>query len=156
MGSSSQTAEQHKMIPSEEVRTPFVWNKPKTKIYDYNQEFGGMYYQPMLDYVDTKERQGIYFERPSERIHLPEPAELALCELGCGSQCYGATALDTALERGYSNMARQTHAMTVRTQNLILRGSKDNTILDSRPSSAMLRDKYIKELHLSKARSHHA
>ena len=32
----------------------------------------------MLEYVDTKERQGIYFQKSSERIHLPEPAELAL------------------------------------------------------------------------------
>jgi hypothetical protein len=24
------------------------------KIYDYNQEFGGNYYQPMIDYLNTK------------------------------------------------------------------------------------------------------
>ena len=34
----------------------------------------------MLDYVDSKERQGIFFEKPSEKIHLPEPAELALMD----------------------------------------------------------------------------
>jgi hypothetical protein len=27
------------------------------KIYDYNQEFGGNYYQPMIDYLNTK----VYF-----------------------------------------------------------------------------------------------
>ena len=34
----------------------------------------------MLDYVDSKERQGIFFEKPSEKIHLPEAAELALTD----------------------------------------------------------------------------
>ena len=34
----------------------------------------------MLDYVDSKERQGIFFEKPAEKIHLPEPAELALMD----------------------------------------------------------------------------
>ena len=28
-----------------EVRTPFVWMRPKSKVYDYNSEFGGNYYQ---------------------------------------------------------------------------------------------------------------
>ena len=33
------------------------------------------YFQPMIDYVNAKERQGVFFERPTERIHLPDPAE---------------------------------------------------------------------------------
>ena len=78
------------------VRTPIIWNKPKPRIYNYNQEITGCFYQvccyergknspsypfqPMLDYVDSKERQGVFFEKPSEKIHLPEPAELALMD----------------------------------------------------------------------------
>ena len=80
------------------VRTPIVWNKPKPRIYNYNQEITGRFYQvcyivrkffkklfpltfqPMLDYVDSKERQGVFFEKPTEKIHLPEPAELALMD----------------------------------------------------------------------------
>ena len=34
----------------------------------------------MLDYVDSKERQGVFFEKPSEKIHLPEAGELALMD----------------------------------------------------------------------------
>ena len=90
-----------------DVRTPMVWTKPKSKIYTYNQEITGCYYQvldlsrltinprlseikrlyickyflqPMLNYVESKERQGIFFEKPVEKIHLPEPAELALMD----------------------------------------------------------------------------
>ena len=29
----------------DDVRKPFVWNKPKPKIYDYNQEITGCYYK---------------------------------------------------------------------------------------------------------------
>ena len=32
----------------------------------------------MVDYVLTKERQGIFFEKPAERVHLPMPEELVL------------------------------------------------------------------------------
>ena len=82
----------------DDVRTPIIWNKPKPRIYNYNQEITGRFYQvcyivrkifrklfpltaqPMLDYVDTKERQGVFFEKPTEKIHLPEPAELALMD----------------------------------------------------------------------------
>ena len=78
---------------SEDIRAPILWRRPHAKIYSYNQEFGGNYYQvnhlvvirsfsnkllllqPMIDYVDAKERQGIFFEKPTERIHLPDPAE---------------------------------------------------------------------------------
>ena len=28
-----------------DVRTPIVWNKPKSKIYNYNQEITGCYYK---------------------------------------------------------------------------------------------------------------
>eukprot|EP00092_Neocalanus_flemingeri_P056825 GFUD01067412.1.p1 GENE.GFUD01067412.1~~GFUD01067412.1.p1 ORF type:complete len:191 (+),score=51.18 GFUD01067412.1:39-611(+) len=95
-----------------EVRTPFVWNRPKAKIYNVNQEFGGDHYQPMIDYVETKERQGIFFEKPAEKIHLPEPAELALKQHDSQSQTCGVTELDRALVRGYSQMTKEVNGAT--------------------------------------------
>jgi len=135
-----------------DVRTPIVWNKPKTKIYDYNQQFTSSMYQPMLEYVDTKERQGVYFQKSSERIHLPEPAELALKDHSSGIASSGAGELERTLVKGFSNMARENNAMTVRAQNLFIRGSKDNTQLEAKLTSTMLRDKYIKELHIISSR----
>ena len=38
--------------------------------------------QPMIDYVESKDRQGIFFERPSERIHLPLPSEQCMKKFG--------------------------------------------------------------------------
>ena len=40
----------------------------------------------------------------------------------------------------------------VRAQNLFIRGSKDNTQLEAKLTSTMLRDKYIKELHIISSR----
>ena len=45
-----------------------------------------------------------------------------------------------------------TRVVIVRAQNLFIRGSKDNTQLEARLTSAMLRDKYIKELHVISSR----
>eukprot|EP00091_Calanus_sinicus_P001062 TRINITY_DN11008_c0_g1_i1.p1 TRINITY_DN11008_c0_g1~~TRINITY_DN11008_c0_g1_i1.p1 ORF type:complete len:142 (+),score=55.59 TRINITY_DN11008_c0_g1_i1:198-623(+) len=138
-----------------EVRTPFVWNRPKTKVYDYNQQFGGAYYQPMIDYVDTKERQGIFFSKPAEKVHLPMPEELAVKKLE-SPELSGVTALDKALVRGFSQITREVNGAAVHTSNLMLRGSKENTSLHMKRTSTMIRDKYVKELHLIKARSLYA
>ena len=66
----------------------------------------------MLEYVDTKERQGIYFQKSSDRIHLPEPAELALKDHTSGIASSGAGELERTLVKGFSNMARENNAMT--------------------------------------------
>ena len=29
----------------------------------------------MVDYINKKERQGIFWEKPLEKVHLPDPAE---------------------------------------------------------------------------------
>ena len=59
----------------DDIRPPVLWRRPNAKTYQYNQEFGGSYYQPMIQYIETKNRQGVFFERPSEKIHLPDSAE---------------------------------------------------------------------------------
>ena len=59
----------------DDIRPPVLWRRPNARTYSYNQEFGGSYYRPMIDYIDTKNRQGVFFEAPTERIHLPDCAE---------------------------------------------------------------------------------
>ena len=80
-----------------DVRAPQLWRRPHAKIYGYNQDFSANYYsvtptfrycsltvviflllQPMLNYVQTKSRQGIFFQKPEEKIHLPDGAELVM------------------------------------------------------------------------------
>jgi len=138
----------------DDMRPPTLWRRPKTKVYDYNQEFGCAYYKPMIDYVDCKDRQGIFFERPEERIHLPDPAELVMhrSESNGLDDRSGYGNLDRFLVKAYSQQAKESNTATVHTQNLILRGSKENTCLNPKLTATMLRDHYVKELHLIKAR----
>merc|ERR1712061_164995 len=64
-----------KIEMGDDIRPPVLWRRPNARTYSYNQEFGGSYYRPMIDYIDTKNRQGVFFEAPTERIHLPDCAE---------------------------------------------------------------------------------
>lgn len=50
------------------------WRKPRMKVYDYNQELGGNYYQPMIEYIHTKNLQGPFFEK--KPVHMPVSAEV--------------------------------------------------------------------------------
>merc|ERR1711992_221961 len=60
--------------------------------------------------------------------------------------------LDSFLVRSFSQQIKEVNVDTVHTQNKIMRGSRDNTNLHPKLTSAMLRDHYVKELHLLKAR----
>jgi len=137
----------------DDIRAPAAWRRPKTKIYDYNQDMGCAYYKPMIDYVDTKERQGIFFERPTEKIHLPHPAELVMMshETG-GDQLTGTGNLERFLVKAYAGQAKESNTATVHTSNLMLRGSRANTVLGPKLTATMLRDHYVKELHVIKVR----
>merc|ERR1739844_801565 len=59
----------------DDIRAPVLWRRPNAKTYSYNQEFGGSYYKPMVDYINKKEQQGIFWEKPEDKVHLPDPAE---------------------------------------------------------------------------------
>ena len=38
-------------MSGEEVRAPVLWQRPHAKIYNYNQELGGSYYQVQCRYL---------------------------------------------------------------------------------------------------------
>lgn len=44
------------------------------KVYDYNQELGGNYYQPMIAYINSKSIQGPFFEK--KPVEMPQSAEV--------------------------------------------------------------------------------
>jgi len=121
------------------------------KIYDYNQEFGGNYYQPMIDYLNTKERQGIFFERPIERIHLPDPAEVTSDKLRKSQETAGGPNIKSFLTKAYAQQIKEQNESTAHTQAVLLRNSRDQTRLTPRLTAAMLRDHYVKELAVMRA-----
>merc|ERR1712032_278062 len=136
-----------------DVRAPQLWRRPHAKIYGYNQDFSANYYSPMLDYVKTKSRQGIFFTRPEEKIHLPDGAELVMRSSDQRNDSSTSPFdLDSFLVRSFSQQIREVNKDTVHTQNKMMRGSMDNTVLHPKLTATMLRDHYVKELHQIKAR----
>merc|ERR1712223_192340 len=51
-----------------------AWRRPRMKVYDYNQEFGGNYYQPMIQYINKKDIYGPFMTR--QDVYLPHSAEV--------------------------------------------------------------------------------
>merc|ERR1712061_107192 len=136
-----------------DVRAPQLWRRPHAKIYGYNQDFSANYYSPMLNYVQTKSRQGIFFQKPEEKIHLPDGAELVMRNPEERNESSTSPFyLDSFLVGAFSQQIREVNKDTVHTQNRMLRGSRDNTVLHPKLTATMLRNHYVKELHQLKAR----
>merc|ERR1711881_258940 len=51
-----------------------TWRKPRVRIYDYNQDIGSNYYQPMIRYINSKEVYGPFMDKTP--IEMPERAEI--------------------------------------------------------------------------------
>merc|ERR1712227_1084878 len=51
-----------------------TWRKPRVRIYDYNQDIGSNYYQPMIKYINDKDIFGPYMEKKA--VEMPERAEI--------------------------------------------------------------------------------
>merc|ERR1711944_124038 len=51
-----------------------AWRRPRMKVYDYNQEFGGNYYQPMIQYINHKDIYGPFSKKAD--VYLPHSAEV--------------------------------------------------------------------------------
>jgi len=136
----------------EGVREPNMWRRPRAKVYDYNQQFGGTYYLPMLEYLDKKERQGIFFERPTERVHFPDPLELT-SKQNQSEDYAGSNDVMKFLTKAYANKIKEQNMATAHTQSVILRHSKDASVLKPRLTAAMLRDHYAREIMLMRVSS---
>merc|ERR1712192_247643 len=51
-----------------------AWRRPRMKVYDYNQEFGGNYYQPIIQYINHKDIYGPFSKKAD--VYLPHSAEV--------------------------------------------------------------------------------
>jgi len=56
------------------MATGGAWRRPRMKVYDYNQEFGGNYYQPMIQYINHKDVYGPFHKKTD--VYLPHTAEV--------------------------------------------------------------------------------
>jgi len=104
------------------------WRKPRMKVYDYNQEFGSNYYQPMIKYVHSKEILGPYQER--EEIYMPDKCEV-ISDKYSNMRYADKSSVDLELEdflvKAYKKQIKELNSSTATTHRLIAHNSKEDT-----------------------------
>jgi len=105
----------------DDIRAPVLWRRPHAKIYNYNQEVGGSYYQPMIEYVEAKDRQGIFFTPPEEKITLPTTGEWCLRKPPTREdKSIGRFQLEKCLVHAYSQQTKEVNSSTARVKAKML------------------------------------
>jgi len=115
------------------------------KIYDYNQEFGGNYYQPMIEYINTKGLQGIFHER--REVYMPERAEVTsdkYTNMRYNDKTSTGLDLDRFLVDAYSKQIKELNSSTAGAHYLMQHNSKANSCFS---------DKYLLGHHVMPAQA---
>jgi len=83
------------------------------KVYDYNQEFGGNYYQPMIQYLNKKDIYGPFHSRDS--VYLPHSAEVTsdkYTNMRYSDKSSAKHNLDQFLKTAYSKQIKELNGTT--------------------------------------------
>jgi hypothetical protein len=89
------------------------WRRPRMKVYDYNQDFGGNYYQPMIQYINKKDVYGPFHTR--EDVYLPHRAEVCsdkYTNLRYNDKSCAAHNLNDFLVNAYSKQIKELNGST--------------------------------------------
>jgi len=89
------------------------WRRPRMKVYDYNQEFGGNYYQPMIQYLNKKDIYGPFHTRSS--VYLPHSAEVTsdkYTNMRYTDKSSAKHNLDQFLQSAYSKQIKELNGTT--------------------------------------------
>jgi len=117
------------------------------KVYDYNQEFGGNYYQPMIQYLNKKDIYGPFHTRAS--VYLPHSAEVTsdkYTNMRYSDKSSAKHNLDQFLQSAYTKQIKELNGTTALVSNLRQRREKTNTLLTPVRTSKLIRDYYVKEI----------
>jgi len=90
-----------------------AWRRPRMKVYDYNQEFGGNYYQPMIQYLNKKDVYGPFHQRNS--VYLPDSAEVTsdkFTNMRYNDKSSAKHNLDQFLTKAYSKQIKELNGTT--------------------------------------------
>lgn len=138
---------------SRKVTNCGLWKKPRTNVYDYNEKLGSNYYQPMIDYIHTKNIQGVFFDK--KPVQMAERAEV-YSEKFNKNFYYDNLNFDINrfLTKAYAKQIRELNESTARAQYEILRNSKSNTKFVPDPPMKMIRDHYVRELYCIKFKAY--
>jgi hypothetical protein len=104
------------------------WRKPRMKIYDYNQEFGGNYYQPMIEYINTKNIQGPFHER--KEIYMPNQAEVTsdkFTNMRYNDKSSTSLDLENFLVDAYAKQIKELNSSTASAHYQMIHNSKNNS-----------------------------
>merc|ERR1712045_924410 len=125
-----------------------AWRRPRMKVYDYNQEFGGNYYQPMIQYINKKDIYGPFMKR--QDVYLPHSAEVTsdkYTNMRYQDKSSAKHNLDEFLKGAYAKQMKELNGTTAKVLNTRMRGEVHNSGLTPVPTSKLIRDHYVKMVH---------
>merc|ERR1719402_2083528 len=129
-----------------------AWRRPRMKVYDYNQDFGGNYYQPMIQYINKKDTYGPFHTR--EDVYLPEKAEVCsdkYTNMRHGDKSCASYNLNDFLVNAYSKQIKELNGSTAMARVKLVKA----IVTDRRQPRAPLGQEnvnhYISELSIEKA-----
>jgi len=125
-----------------ELRTPFVWNRPRAKLYDYHNEIGGLYYQPMISYIRSREAGG-----QRQTVQVPDRIQSNFDRIVYRRK-HEEEDMQDFLTMYYARRLKDVNSKTVHVKNELMRWSKDPKSLNMVRGSANIRDRYLCKLQL--------
>jgi len=131
-----------------------TWRKPRVRIYDYNNDLGSNYYQPMIKYINQKDIYGPFMEK--KRVEMPDRPEVSsnkYSNMRYDDKADANMDLDDFLVKAYAKQIKELNSSTAKASYEILRHSRKSTCLGRPPPVTMLRDHYVKEVKT--LRDHH-
>jgi len=132
------------------------------KVYDYNQEFGGNYYQPMIQYINKKDIYGPFMKR--QDVYLPHSAEVTsdkYTNMRYQDKSSAKHNLDDFLKSAYAKQMKELNGTTASVHYNQLHSSNndnlstpysDRMLLGSSEANKRLRRHYLSELEIIKRR----
>jgi len=137
-----------------------AWRRPRMKVYDYNQEFGGNYYQPMIQYINKKDIYGPFMKR--QDVYLPHSAEVTsdkYTNMRYQDKSSAKHNLDDFLKSAYAKQMKELNGTTASVHYNQLHSDtnlstpySDRELLGSSEASKRLRRHYLSELEIIKRR----
>jgi len=130
-----------------------TWRKPRVRIYDYNQDIGSNYYQPMIKYINDKEVFGPYMEKKS--IEMPERAEIGsnkYSNMRYDDKSNANLDLDDFLVKAYAKQIKELNSSTASAHYQQIHNSKlptfytKNDLLGHYVRANGAKTKYLNEL----------
>jgi len=130
------------------------WRKPRMKIYDYNQEFGGNYYQPMIEYINTKNIQGPFHQR--KEIYMPNQAEVQsdkFTNMRYNDKSSTSMDLESFLVDAYAKQIKELNSSTASAHYQMIHNTKNNAcygdtkLLGGHVRTAQVKQMYTRELN---------